>query len=342
MKNLLSYNEKELKELAVSLGEKAFRGAQLYSFLMAGKEDFAQMQSLPGSFRQKLIDNGYHTGNVEVVDVKESVDTEKYLIRFQDGELIEAVRMRYDHGISACVSTQAGCAVGCTFCATGQGGFRRNLTAGEILSEIMVMNRRHPEEKVTHVVLMGMGEPFLNYDAVLKFMALLHDEKGQNISYRRMTLSSSGIVPGILKLAEEDIPVTLSISLHSADDTMRSLIMPINKKYPLQELISAVNVYTEKTGRRVTYEYILIAGMTDRPEDAEKLIERFAGTLSHVNLIPMNPVDGLPYKRPSGERITAFRKQLEEGGVQVTVRREMGKNIDAACGQLRGRYDKIK
>lgn len=335
---LLGASQEKIIKLMEELGEKSFRGKQIFKWLMRGAVSFDEMTDLSESLRAKLKDH-FSIGASEIVEVKTSdtTDTKKYLLRMKDGSLVEAVRMGYEHGYSACISTQVGCHMGCAFCASSKLGFVRNLTAGEMLDEVLAMNRDN-EEKITHIVLMGVGEPLVNYENVLKFIRLIHNKDGLNIGIRRVTLSTSGVVPKILELADSDLPVTLSISLHSADEKMRSYLMPINKKYDLSELMEAVRYYTDKTGRRATFEYILIKGMTDGKENADKLIKLVKGMLCHVNLIPYNPVEGLSFKRPSGKEISYFRDLLKEAGIEVTVRREMGGNIEAACGQLRNRY----
>ena len=248
--------------------------------------------------------------------------------------MVESVLMKYKYGYSACVSTQVGCKMGCTFCASTKAGFVRNLTSGEILGQIVSMNA-DMDIRIGHVVLMGIGEPLDNYDNVLDFLRKAQNEKGLGISYRNISLSTCGLAEKVIQLSEEKLPITLSISLHSPFDSQRSEMMPVNRKYPLDKLLDACNIYTLSTGRRITYEYALIEGVNDTKEHAARLISLLKGKLCHVNLIPVNKVEGTGYEKASKKNIAAFQEMLEKGGVNATVRRTLGQDIEAACGQLR-------
>ncbi len=336
--NLLECNEEELGSLLQSVGEPSYKGKQIYRWLQNGIKNFDDMTDLSLKLREKCKEN-FNIYSAEILDVKESKETgtKKYLLRYPDGNIIECVRMPYSHGYTACVSTQAGCNMGCAFCASTKHGMVRDLKYWEILEQLLVMNRDN-REKITHVVIMGSGEPLLNYDNTVKFIKNINREKGLHISFRRVTLSTCGIVPKIYELADLDLPITLSISLHAPDDQIRNLLMPVNRKYPIKELMEAAKYYVKKTNRRLTYEYILIKGMNDSKEDALKLAKLLKNQLCHVNLIPVNPVEETNFKRPARGRIKEFTDTLTELGIQVTERREMGAGIDAACGQLRNRF----
>ncbi len=267
--------------------------------------------------------------------------TSKYLLRFSDGSAVETVLMRQKYGNSVCVSSQVGCAMGCRFCASTLSGLERSLTGGEILAQVMhVQNRLGPDARVSSVVIMGGGEPLANLDEVLRFMRLAHESYVLDMGYRSFTVSTCGLVPGIRKLQEQGLPVTLSISLHAPNDEIRSRIMPISRKYPLQELLAAANEYALVTKRRVTYEYTLIAGINDSPENAKELAGLLRGKLAAVNLIPLNAVPETGLQRSSPEKVKQFEDLLKIRRINVTVRREMGSDIDAACGQLRRKNDK--
>ena len=272
------------------------------------------------------------------MDFLELDGTVKYLMEMNDGEKIESVFMKYEHGNTVCVSCQAGCRMGCTFCASTLRGRTRNLTASEILGQIVVIGR-DTGEKVGGIVMMGIGEPFDNYDNAMRFLRLVSSPDGLNIGLRHISVSTCGVVPGILRLAEEGLPVTLSLSLHSADNERRSRLMPINKKYPLEEVLSACRTYFEKTGRRVSFEYTLIAGENDSAEDAKRLsavLKKYMGKNPlHVNLILLNSVDETGYSAPQREMANRFKEQLLSLGVNATIRRKLGSDINASCGQLR-------
>jgi 23S rRNA (adenine2503-C2)-methyltransferase len=268
-------------------------------------------------------------------------ETLKVLYRTADGQTIETVLMFYADRSTVCVSCQVGCAVGCSFCATGMGGLQRNLTAGEMVAQVVDMARRSRERgrPLTNIVMMGMGEPFHNYDATMKMVAILHDERGMHFGARRITISTSGVVPFIDRLAEEPFQVNLAISIHASDDELRSELVPLNRRWPLDELIGAVRRYIQRTGRRVSFEYALIAGVNDSDDDARKLARRLRGLLCHVNVIPLNPTPAAPYERPSVQRIDGFAATLRSAGVPTTVRYSRGVEIAAACGQLRAQQE---
>lgn len=334
LQNLLDLNKEELEEAIKAMGQPKFRAKQVWEWLYKGA-DFSEMTNLPENFR-KALSEMYRSGKLAVkakLCSKED-DTVKYLFGLGDGNLVESVLMKYKYGFSACVSTQVGCKMGCTFCASTKAGFVRNLTAGEILGQIVSMNS-DMNIRIGHVVLMGIGEPLDNYDNVLDFLRKAQDENGLGISYRNISLSTCGLAEKVLELAEEKLPITLSISLHSPFDAQRSEMMPVNRKYPLDKLLDACNIYTLSTGRRITYEYALIEGVNDTKEHAAQLISLLRGKLCHVNLIPVNKVEGTGYEKASKKNIMTFKEMLEKGGVNATVRRTLGQDIEAACGQLR-------
>ena len=320
----------------------SYRAKQIHrAMYQERKTDFGEMTNLPKELRGRLKD----TLTIErpsVLDLRRSSDgrTAKFLLGFSDGATVESVLMRQPYGNSICVSTQDGCSMGCVFCASTLHGLSRNLTRGEILAEAYVIDDylREQGEKIDTCVLMGTGEPLMNYENVVGFLRMMHEKEIFGMSYRSFTLSTSGIVPGILRLAEEGLPVSLSLSLHAPNQELREKIMPIARKYALPEVIAATKAYAKKTGRRVTYEYILIAGVNDGLEEAKELSRLVSGQLASVNLIPLNPVAEAGLKRPGLESIEAFSAYLSKQHIPVTVRREMGTDIDAACGQLRNAY----
>lgn len=338
---LVGMTLEEMTAFVGELGEPRFRAKQLFQWVyQKGAKTFDEMTNLSAAFRAKLEEKALvRLLEEETAQHAEPTRTTKYLFRLSDGQKVESVLMEHDYGNSVCVTTQVGCRMGCSFCASTFGGLVRNLTAGEIVDQIIMMGLDLPEgERVGSVVLMGSGEPMENYDQVLKAIRLMHDPEGLNIGYRHITISTSGLVPAMRRLTTEDIPITLALSLHAPNDELRSQLMPVNKMFPVQEVLAAARDYASETGRRVTYEYILIESVNDNPEQAEELAALLKGSLAHVNLIPMNPVSERPqYRRPARERVLRFRDILEEHGVTATVRREMGGDIDAACGQLRNR-----
>lgn len=334
LQNLLDFNKEELEKAVVDLGQPKFRGKQLWEWMYKGAT-FDEMTNLPENFRKKLAER-YFSGKLGIKAklCSKMDDTVKYLFDLGDGNLVESVLMKYKYGYSACVSTQVGCKMGCTFCASTKAGFVRNLTAGEILGQIISMNS-DMGIRIGHVVLMGIGEPLDNYDNVLLFLKKAQSEEGLNISYRNISLSTCGLADKVLTLSEEKLPITLSVSLHSPFDAQRSEMMPVNRKYPLDKLLDACNIYILSTGRRITYEYALIEGVNDTKEHAAELIALLKGKLCHVNLIPVNKVEGTGYEKASKKNIIAFQELLEKGGVNATIRRTLGQDIEAACGQLR-------
>ena len=340
--NIFGQTLPELTELVTGWGLPKFRGKQLAEWMYKKSiTDFSQMQNLPKDLRQQLA-QAYVIDRAARVDQLNSVDgkTSKFLLEFSDGVGVETVLMRQPYVNSICVSSQAGCNMGCAFCASTLHGMVRNLTAGEMLAQTYYINDllQKTGEKVDTIVIMGSGEPLTNYDNVLKYIRLLHEEYCLGMSYRSVTLSTSGIVPNIYRLAEEEIPINLSISLHAPENELRSELMPINRKYPMLDVVKAGGDYGAKTRRRVTYEYILIDGVNDNIQQAKELTELLKGQLASVNLIPINPVAERGWNRPSQERINAFEKYLAQHHVTVTVRREMGNDIQAACGQLRNKH----
>ena len=341
-RDLFGLNAEEMAEVLTPLHVPAYRARQICAWLYQKHvQSFAAMTNLPQVLRMKL-DANYTLTSAQEIDRLDSEDqsTHKFLLQLADGASIETVLMRHPYGNSVCVSTQVGCAMGCAFCASTLHGKVRDLTAAEMLLQVAHAARFLQTEgtEVSHVVLMGAGEPLLNYAEVLKFLHRLHAPLFYGISYRHMTLSTSGIVPQIKQLAQEDLPITLAISLHAADNALRSQLMPINRQYPLTEVLQAAKDYATVTGRRVTYEYILIAGLNDRREDADALASLLKGSLANVNVIPINPVAERGWQRPSPQRIQAFLMRLQKGHIHATARHEMGTDIQAACGQLRARH----
>ncbi|NMB00994.1 MAG: 23S rRNA (adenine(2503)-C(2))-methyltransferase RlmN [Firmicutes bacterium] len=317
--------------------EATFRSGQVFSWLHRHcVQDFSEMTNVPQATRELLTETFDMPLPLQLVITRTSVDgTEKYLFRLLDGATIETVLIPEYERDTICISTQVGCAMNCSFCATGRSGYLRNLTAAEIVAQVLwVQARLKAEERsITNVVYMGMGEPLANYHSVLRSVRLLNYPQGLNLGARRLTISTCGLVPQIKALAEEDLQVNLAVSLHAVDDIRRSEIMPVNRRFPIHELLASCDYYTERTGRRVSYEYALISGFNDTVEQAEKLKDLLKGKLCHVNLIPINPVG--PAQRPSAKRILDFTRVLEKSGIAVSVRKERGTDIEAACGQLR-------
>jgi len=338
---LVGMTLEEMTAFVQELGEPRFRAKQLFQWVyQKGVRSFDEMTNLPAALRAKLAEQALlRLVEREVEQYAAPTETTKFLFRLIDGHKVESVLMQHEWGNSVCVTTQVGCRMGCTFCASTVGGLVRNLSAGEIVDQIVAMKQELPAgERISHVVVMGSGEPLENYDNVLKAIRLMHEPDGLGISYRHITLSTAGIVPGMRRLAEEGLPITLALSLHAPNDELRRRLMPVARIWPLAQVLEAAREYGEKTGRRVTYEYILIEGVNDEPEHAAELARLLRGSLAHVNLIPMNPVAERPqYRRPGADRVNRFKEILESGGIATTVRREMGGDIDAACGQLRGR-----
>jgi 23S rRNA (adenine2503-C2)-methyltransferase len=333
--DLLDLEYEEIVQETGKLGEKAFRAQQLWKWLYSGVMSFDEMKNLSKEFRSKLQDS-YKIGGIQIAGLQESKTdgTKKYLFKLDDGNLIEGVFMKYHYGVSVCISTQVGCRMGCTFCASSTLGLVRNLTTGEMLAQILAM-AAESKQRISHVVLMGIGEPFDNYDAVMSLLHRLNREDTLGISHRRMTVSSCGVVPGILRFADEQIPVNLSVSLHAPNDSIRSVTMPVSKKWSMDELLNACWIWVNKTGRRITFEYSLIEGVNDSVEHAKELSDRLKGKLCHVNLIPVNPIPDKDYRKTGKQQIERFLSVLERVGIAATVRRELGSDIEAACGQLR-------
>ncbi len=336
MQDILSLSLEELTEEITDLGEKPYRAGQIYEWLhkklVTGFDD---MTNLSKALRQTLKELFFLEPLTPVKTLVSDIDgTRKYVFALSDGNVIESVWMQYHHGDTVCVSSQVGCRMGCKFCASTIGGLVRNLTAGEMLSQIYAI-QRETGERVSHVVVMGCGEPFDNYDQLIRFLRMISDENGLNISQRDLTVSTCGIVPGIRRLAGEDMAVTLALSLHAPTDAKRRELMPVANRYPLSEVIDACRYYQEKTGRRVTFEYSLIRGENDSPKDAEELSSLIKDLHGHVNLIPVNPIKERDYRQSARKTIDTFCDILKESGIAVTVRREMGRDINASCGQLR-------
>ena len=336
-KNILDYSYGELESEIVSMDEKKFRTKQIYGFLMKGINNFGEIFNLPKILVEKL-ENDYYIGMPKIRDVQISQKdgTRKYLFEFPDKSLIESVLMRYKYGNSICISSQVGCRMGCKFCASTLNGLKRNLTKGEMLAQILAASK-DSGEKINHIVVMGIGEPFDNYENLYGFLNMVNSEEGLNIGMRNITVSTCGIVPMINRFGKDFPQVNLAISLHSPYDKSRSDIMPINRKYGIEELISACSDYTKLTKRRITFEYTLVRGKNDSKTDAISLSKLLKGMLCHVNLIPLNEVNETGLKKSNNKNVEAFRKILTENGINATVRRELGADIDAACGQLRNK-----
>ena len=359
MMNILDFTIEELETFFIELGEPKFRARQVFDWIYKGVDSFGDMRNIPSSLKEKLATKAeISLPEVLEMQVSKSDGTRKFLFGLSDGNAIESVFMKYRYGNSICVSSQAGCRMGCKFCASTRNGLSRNLTAGEIIGQILAVEKVLRNEgakeskgsevskvlKVTadpkdwrigHVVVMGTGEPFDNYQNLSQFLRIVHDPKGLNISNRNITVSTCGIIPMIARFGEDFPQVNLAISLHGATDDVRSSMMPINNKYPISEVIKAAKRYTEKTSRRITFEYTIVNGVNDSDMDAKRLSELLSGMLCHVNVIPLNRVNESGFDTVSRKRAEEFVKLLEKHGIIATVRRELGADIDAACGQLR-------
>lgn len=333
--DIRSYSCEAIENYMVENGEKKFRGKQLYGWIVKGIQTFDEAINMPKSLKEKL-EASFVLDNIKIIkQITSDIDgTTKFLYKLQDGHIIEGVLMSYNHGYSICVSTQVGCKMGCTFCASAIGGIERNLTAGEIIGQLYAVEKEM-DIKISNVVLMGSGEPLDNYDEVLQFLKLVNDPKGYNLGMRHITLSTCGIADKIKDLADENMQLTLAISLHCANDEERSALMPVNRKYNLEELIKACRYYIDVTSRRITFEYGLIAGVNDTETRAKELGKLIQGMMCHVNLIPINPVVERNFQPSKETSIAKFKKILEGYGVTTTIRRELGSDINAACGQLR-------
>lgn len=335
-KNLKSYTYNELEALVRNeLGEPSFRAKQIFEWLYRGADSFDEMSNLSKSLRERL-NAAYTAGNLKIEQkfVSRIDETRRYLLKLEDGNYIESVLMKYHHGYTICVSSQVGCAMGCRFCASTRNGKARNLSAGEIIGQVMTV-QKDLGERISNIVMMGIGEPLDNYDEVLKFLEIVNHPSGLNIGHRHITLSTCGLVPKIKDLADRQLQITLSVSLHAADDETRSEIMPVNRRYSISQLMEACRYYIKNTNRRISFEYTLISGVNDNSAEAEKLLKLLHGMLCHVNLIPVNPVKETGFKQGSRAKIEEFQRILESGGISATIRREMGADISAACGQLR-------
>ena len=335
MKNIKDYNLKELKEELVKLGEKPFRAEQIFRWIyVENVTNFDDMTNLSFELREKLKSE-FTLCIYNILRKQESSDgTIKYLFDVLDGNAIETVLMSYHHGYSICVSSQIGCKMGCKFCASTGIKFERSLTSGEIIEQLLAIEN---DEKITisNIVFMGIGEPLDNYENVVKAIKILNDPKSLNIGARHISISTSGIVPMIYKLADEQMQCTLSVSLHSSNNEKRSEMMPINNKYPIEELMEACKYYIKVTNKRISFEYALSKDNNDNLDDAKELVNLLKGMLAHVNLIPINKIENGAYTKSSNENIIKFRDYLNSAGIVATIRRELGSDIDAACGQLR-------
>lgn len=338
-KDIRSLSLDELKIEMESIGEKAFRAKQVYEWLHTKLADsFDEMTNLSKDLREKL-DTTYRIPSVKMLErqVSNQDGTNKFLFQLEDGNVVESVLMRYKHGNSVCISSQVGCRMGCKFCASTIGGLERNLLSSEMLGQIYQI-QKISSERVSNIVIMGTGEPLDNYDNFVRFIRLVSDENGLNISQRNITVSTCGIVPNIKRLAEEGFQITLALSLHGSTQEKRKTLMPIANKYELSEVLDACDYYFEKTGRRISFEYSLVQGVNDRDEDARELIGILKPRNCHLNLIPVNPIKERDFQKPSRKSAEEFKNRIEKSGVNVTIRREMGSDIDGACGQLRRRY----
>lgn len=338
--DLRSMLPEELTEVLKEHGIQSYRAGQIVDWLEKGAGSFEEMTNLSKAHREKLAQLFTISNMAEADRLVSRIDeTRKYLFTLPDGEYVESVLLSYKHGYSVCLSTQVGCKMGCKFCASTKAGFCRNLSAGEILLQMVEITRDMRKEnkdfRIGHVVLMGIGEPLDNYDNVIRFLKLCNHPKLFGIGYRNISLSTCGIIPQIRRLMKEEIPLTLSISLHASNSDLRSELMPVNRTYPMDELICVCKEYTKHTGRRISFEYAVIAGVNDTPQRAKELIRLLGGWMNHLNLIPVNPTKETDYKPADRKSMEAFVKLLEKGGLGVTVRRTLGTDIEAACGQLR-------
>lgn len=335
MKNIKNYNLDELKQELISLCEKPYRAEQIFKWLYIDKViEFDEMTNLSLELREKLKQN-YTMCNFKILKKQEAQDgTKKYLFDVLDGNAIETVLMEYHHGKTICVSSQIGCKMGCKFCASTGIAFIRNLEPGEIVEQILAVEQDIGEH-ISNIVFMGIGEPFDNYDNVMQAIHIINNQKGLNIGARHISISTSGIVPKIYEFADEKLQCTLSISLHATNNQKRSEMMPVNNAYPLEELMKACKEYIKKTNKRISFEYALAKDNNDNLEDAKVLVKLLSGMLCHVNLIPINKIENGKFTKSSNENIIKFRDYLNEHGIVATIRRELGSDIDAACGQLR-------
>ena len=337
--DIKSLTLEELATLIKDLGEPAFRAKQLYDWMHVKRaRNYDEMKNIPKSLKEKLLDKCRYTA-LEIVQVQESQidDTKKFLFGLYDGNVIESVFMKYKFGNSVCISSQVGCRMGCKFCASTLDGVERNLLPSEMLDQIYAISL-HTGEKISRVVVMGSGEPLDNYDNLLKFIRLVSDENGMNLGQRNLTVSTCGIVPKILELADKNLSINLALSLHASNNNKRKELMPIANQYDIHEVLDACRTYFDKTGRQLTFEYSLVSGVNDTDEDAAELSELLKGINCIVNLIPVNPIKERDYRPTDRSGALAFKNKLEKNRINVTIRREMGRDIDGACGQLRRRH----
>ena len=341
--DIKSMNLSEIENVVALLNEPKFRAKQIFEwFQVYGAMSYDEMTNLPKALRNTLNEKyPVRSCEIELKQVSKIDSTDKYLFKLFDGNFIESVLMKYKYGYTLCVSSQVGCKMGCTFCASTKSGCVRSLMPSEILGQIHAA-QRDMNIRVSHVVMMGMGEPLDNYDNTIRFLKLASDEKGLNLSMRNISLSTCGIVPKIYDLLEEKLQLTLSISLHAPNDTMRSAVMPVNKKYPVKELIKACKDYTNSTSRRISFEYAMIRDVNDSDECAYELASLLKGMLCHVNLIPANEINESEHKRSTNDRLQRFMNILNSKGVNTTIRRSLGSDIDASCGQLRSKHVREK
>jgi 23S rRNA (adenine2503-C2)-methyltransferase len=334
--DIKSLDLETLTSYMLSIGEKGFRAKQLYEWMHKKLAlDFSEMTNLSKTLKEKLAQAAAYTSLTVVEEKISKIDgTRKYLFGLSDGNVIESVLMKYKHGISVCISSQVGCRMGCRFCASTLDGLERNLSPSEMLDQIYRIQKL-TGERVSNVVVMGSGEPLDNYDNLVAFLRLLTDENGLHISQRNITVSTCGIVPEILRLADEDLQITLALSLHAPNDLVRKTLMPVANRYPLSEVLHACHTYFEKTGRRLTFEYSLVSGVNDNLQEAAALAALIKDQHGHVNLIPVNPIKERSYVQSDRKSIEGFKNLLEKNGINVTIRREMGRDINGACGQLR-------
>lgn len=333
--NLLDLDQEDLQVMLCKMGEQKFRAKQIFQWVNKGIKDIDEMTNIKKELRDKLKVISYICDFYIQSKLISKIDgTTKYLFKLTDSNLIESVVMHYEHGISVCISTQVGCRMGCEFCASTKAGFCRNLSAGEILNQVLTI-QKDIGKRINNIVLMGIGEPLDNYDNVIKFIKLVNHEDGLNIGLRHISLSTCGLIPQILKLKEENMQITLSISLHAPNDEIRKKIMPIAKLYKMDELVNTCKEYIKATNRRITFEYALVKGLNDSVKDAQELAGKLKGMICHVNLIPVNSIEEGGFVKSNKEEIDRFRRILKSRGIETTVRRELGSDINAACGQLR-------
>jgi len=342
---IYDFTLEELQTWAKENGEPVFRAAQIFDWIYVKRVDnFEQMSNLSKELRHKLEEQFQFVTLKEITKYESKDGTVKFLFGLHDEHAIETVVMKHNYGNSVCVTTQVGCRVGCTFCASTLGGLKRNLTAGEIVAQVVqaqkILDTR--DERVSSIVIMGTGEPFENYEETMKFLRIMIHEKGLNIGQRHITVSTSGIVPNIYKFADENTQINLAISIHAPNDALRSKLMPVNRRFPFNDVMDSLRYYLAKTGRRITFEYALIGGVNDRPEHAEELADVIKDMLCHVNLIPVNHVPERNYVRTPRNDIFEFQRILERKGINATIRREQGHDIAAACGQLRAKHLEAK